>query len=300
MERNKYIAQSIVHAITSANGFHKNTRTLLAPILALFAAFFSFYQLSLRKIRPANFATSKICPGYSEHSFFRDDLLTSYVEYMVTHSRSMLVRICNFLGASGSSIGGRIFGFAPSHHIDWDLKPTSYFYPERDIADGALTSEATKSQVADEFHGKIILSHAQADEFFSSLETDTKLLAEHNVVDYSLFLVRIKAPRQEATDPNTSAAAVSVVPTDPLSVPLGPPSLRTGVVSPDGKHIFRAANFDFFWVKHKIQLIVMTSLIMAYRLFISKKGPMSITTTPDEYRERFLYMCRGIVEIKED
>jgi hypothetical protein len=27
---------------------------------------------------------------------------------------------------------------------------------------------------------------------------------------------------------------------------------------------------------------------------------MSITTTPDEYRECFLMLCRGIVEIKHD
>ncbi|KAK3368616.1 hypothetical protein B0H63DRAFT_488816 [Podospora didyma] len=372
MGREEYIARSIVRAITSANGFEKKkSRNPLALILALFAVFFSFYELHLQKIRPADFANLrrnywevddesytesfqpgeagktgdalksigdmgfsgstfysttdqkflvKSVPRHSEHSFFRDDLLTPYVEYMVTHPRSMLIRICDFLGASGSSIG-RMCGFAPSHHIvmdnimygreeakkrgdadweDWDLKPTSYFYPERDIADGALTSEATKSQLADEFHDKIILSRAQADEFFESLETDTKLLAEHNAVDYSLFLVRMKAPRQEATDPNTSAAAAGMVPTDPPAAPPSPPSWRTGIASPDGKHIFRAAILDFFWAKHKIQPRLMTFLINAYNLLISKKGPMSITTTPDEYRERFLKMCRGIVEIREE
>ncbi|KAK3681689.1 phosphatidylinositol-4-phosphate 5-kinase-domain-containing protein [Podospora appendiculata] len=375
MGRQEAIARSIAQAITStstANGASKRPKNLLAMILALFSAFFSFYQLALRKIRPADFASLrrnhwqladdayadsfqpsadgedakaeealksigdmgfsgstfystadqkflvKSVPRHSEHSFFRDDLLTPYAEYMANHPRSLLVRICDFLCLSGASVG-RALGLAPSHHIvmenimygreqakkrgeadweDWDLKPTSYFYPERDIADGALTSEATKSQLADEFHDKIILSREQADQFFDSLETDTKLLAEHNAVDYSLFLVRIKVP-QQASDPSSSAADAGIVPTEPPSAPPAPPSWRTGVASPDGKHIFRAAILDFFWAKHKIQPIFMTVLITLWNA-ITGSGHMSITTTPDEYRERFLKMCRGIVEVRED
>ena len=58
----------------------------------------------------------KSVPRYSEHSYFRDDLLTPYAQYMATHPRSLLVRICDFLGATGPSIG-RLFRLAPSHHI---------------------------------------------------------------------------------------------------------------------------------------------------------------------------------------
>ncbi|KAK3495236.1 uncharacterized protein B0T23DRAFT_412103 [Neurospora hispaniola] len=282
-------------------------------------------------------------PTPLEHSFFREDLLTPYVEYMATHPRSLLVRICDFLGASGYSLG-RILRLAPSHHIvmenimygrgqfeakkrgggdnavdweDWDLKPTSYFYPERDIADGALTSEATKSQLADEFHDKIRLSKEQADEFFKCLEEDTRLLAEYGAVDYSLFLVRMhtttstpsgSGPGQE---PDAAAAsspeAVSEVvleevapPTDGPSVPPGPPSWRTGIASADGKYIYRASILDFFWAKHKLQPMVMTVLIKLWNLLISRQGPMSITTTPEEYRQRFLKMCRGYVEVVEE
>lgn len=257
----------------------------------------------------------KSVPRHSEHSFFREDLLTPYVEYMATHPRSLLVRICDFLGSSKISLG-RILRLAPSHHIvmenimfgrqlakergeadweDWDLKPTSYFYPERDIAEGALTSEATKSQLADEFHDKIILTQEQADSFFASLEDDTKLLAKHNAVDYSLFLVRIKTPERN-TEPESSA----MVPTAPPSVPPSPPSWRTGIASVDGKHIFRAAILDFFWAKHKIQPRFMTLLITLWNLLISKQGHMSITTTPEEYRQRFMKMCRGIVEVRDE
>ncbi|KAK4160419.1 hypothetical protein QBC43DRAFT_219921 [Cladorrhinum sp. PSN259] len=369
MGRQERIARSVVRAIVqpSVNGAKKRSRNPFAIILALFSAFFSLYQLVLRKIRPADFSNLrrehwklgdndytdsfhsgdgkraedgltaigdmgfsgstfystadqkflvKSVPRHSEHSFFRDDLLTPYVQYMATHPRSLLVRICDFLGPSGTSLG-RIFRLAPSHHIvmenimygrgeakkrgeadweDWDLKPTSYFYPERDIADGALTSEATLSQLADEFHDKIILSQQQADEFFSALEEDTKLLEEYNAVDYSLFLVRIKTPEQPVSSPADS----SMVPTDPPSVPPAPPSWRTGVASADGKYIFRASILDFFWAKHKLQPQFMTFLINAWNLLISKDGPMSITTTPDEYRQRFLKMCRDIVEIQED
>ncbi|KAK3939322.1 hypothetical protein QBC46DRAFT_355114 [Diplogelasinospora grovesii] len=272
----------------------------------------------------------KSVPRHNEHSFFRNDLLTPYVQYMATHPRSLLVRICDFLGASGASIG-RILRVAPSHHIvmenimygrggakkrgeveweHWDLKPTSYFYPERDIADGALTSDATKNQLADEFHDKIILTQKQADDFFASLESDTQLLAEHNAVDYSLFLVRMEAEgksSRQITDtgmePGSSSAGTgenSMVPTDPPAAPPSPPSWRTGVPSPDGKHVFRAAILDFFWAKHKLQPRFMTLLITLWNLCIHPHGHMSITTTPDEYRERFLNMCRGIVEIKKE
>jgi hypothetical protein len=185
----------------------------------------------------------------------------------------------------------------------WDLKPTSYFFPERDIADGRLTSEATKSQLADEFHEKIILSRRHADDFFAALEADTELLATHNAVDYSLFLVRIKSQDEtpsSVTDPEQETSADGVVPTDPPAAPPEPPSWRTGVPSSDGKHIFRAAVLDFFWAKHKVQPKLMTFLINAYNLLIYHHGPMSITTTPQEYRQRFLRMCREYVEVKDD
>jgi hypothetical protein len=185
----------------------------------------------------------------------------------------------------------------------WDLKPTSYFYPERDIADGRLTSEATKNQLADEFHDKIVLSREHADQFFSSLEIDTALLAKCNAVDYSLFLVRFKTESGDAgrvTDPASEETGdETIIPQDPPAVPPEPPSWRTGIPSADGKHVYRAAVLDFFWAKHKIQPILMTFLINTWNLLIHHHGPMSITTTPEEYRERFLKMCRKYVEIKD-
>jgi hypothetical protein len=44
----------------------------------------------------------------------------------------------------------------------------------------------------------------------------------------------------------------------------------------------------------------MTMLITLWNALIWKSGHMSITTEPNEYRERFLKMVREIVEIEED
>lgn len=263
-------------------------------------------------------------PRPSEYSFFRDDLLQAYIAHMAAHPKSLLVRICDFLGSPWYSLGA-FLGAAPSHHIvmdnvmygqddakkqgrpkwqHWDLKPMSYFYPERDIASGMLATEETLDKLADEFKDRMVLSRAQADELFAGLEEDTRLLAAHNAVDYSLFLVRIEASNPEAgteaTEESPARAKLAEnVPTAPPSVPPTPPSWRTGIPSSDGKHIFRAAVLDFFWAKHKVQPRLMTMLISLWNL-VTRQGHMSITTTPEEYRERFLKMCRAIVEIKEE
>lgn len=178
----------------------------------------------------------------------------------------------------------------------WDLKPTSYFFPERDIAGGILTSDETKARLADKFDDKIILSPSQADSLLAQLEEDTKLLEQCNAVDYSLFLVRI--PRN-TPDPfaNPSLDAPAAEQNPPI-VPPGPPSWRTGMEARDGKYVFRAAVLDFFWAKHKTHAKAMSGLIRAWNL-VFKQGPMSITTSPEEYRARFLRMCREIVEVKE-
>lgn len=259
----------------------------------------------------------KSIPRHFEHSFFENDLVEPYLAYMAQQPTSLLVRICEFLGCTDRALG-RTLRMAPSHHIvmenimygsekaedgweHWDLKPTSYFYPERDIADGRLTSDATKDQLADEFHDKIVLSDKDAKAFVAALERDTKFLADHNAVDYSLFLVRIKSEDPvAATEPGPSnTEGADAVPQNPPSVPPLPPSWRTGVPSSDGKHIFRASILDFFWAKHKIQPMLMTLLIKTWDL-ITGHGPMSITTTPQEYRERFLKMCLEMIEGKDD
>lgn len=241
---------------------------------------------------------------------------------MMSHPKSFLVRITDFLANRYTSIGS-IVGLAPTHHIvmenvllgqsqgreaggekwqTFDLKPTSYFFPERDIADGNLSSQATKSRLADEFEDKIVVTRSQADEFLAQLEQDTKLLEQCNAVDYSLFLVRIplsspQAPQDPFADDSDNDNAPEP-PQEPPLAPPSPPTWRTGIKSADAKYVFRAVVLDFFWAKHKIQPRLFTLLIKSYNL-IGRHGPMSITTTPDEYRSRFLKMCSELLEVKE-
>lgn len=243
----------------------------------------------------------KSIPRRFEHTFFRDDLLEPYVSHMESHPGSLLVRITDFLAWQYRSLGG-LLGLSPNYHLvmenllygqeedsNWqtfDLKPMSYFFPERDIAGGRLASEATKSKLADEFDDKMLLSRSQANVFLKSLESDTELLANHNAVDYSLMLVRIPRP----SSANDAAEA-----DDPFQDPK-PLDWRKGVPSQDHKWLYRAVILDFFWAKHKVHAKLMTMLIDAWNL-IDRKGPMSITTTAPEYRSRFLDMCRNIVKV---
>lgn len=178
---------------------------------------------------------------------------------------------------------------------DWesyDLKPMSYFYPERDLAGGALASEATKSKLADNFKEKIVLTLDVAEAFKAELEKDTRLLSDCNAVDYSLFLVRIS--KTETSNPFADR--------DVNDTPLAPPdspSWKSGIPSADGRWIYRAAILDFFWAKHTLHAKAMTGLINTYNV-IDRQGPMSVTTSSPEYRERFLNMCSDIVEVQGD
>lgn len=232
---------------------------------------------------------------------------------------SLLVRITDFLCWKTTSLGG-LFGLAPTHHIvmenlllgeaegreaggmEWrtyDLKPDDYFFPERDIAGGYLSTEATKDRLVDEFDGKIVLTQAEADDFLSQLEEDTMVLQKSNAVDYSLFLVRI--PLEMPQNPFADQPDYDNAPRPPQEPPLAPPSpptWRTGIKSADDKYVFRAVILDFFWAKHTMTPVIMTFLIRCWNV-VAKQGPMSITTSPDEYRTRFLRMCNHIVEVKE-
>ncbi|KAI1744890.1 SAICAR synthase-like protein [Xylaria scruposa] len=264
----------------------------------------------------------KSVPRHFEHDFFKNELLLPYAEHMQRNPASLLVRITNLLERTHKSIG-EMLGLAPSHHIvmenilygqdktsddgpkweSWDLKPMSFFYPERDVAGGALATEATKSKLADEFDGKIKLTKADAARFRELLEKDTKLLADNNTVDYSLFLVRISAA--DATDPESQPplepgheSNEPIPPAQPPFSPPGPPAWRTGVLSSDGKEVYRAAIIDFFWAKHTLHAKVMTGLVQGYNL-IDEQGPMSITAESDEYRQRFLEMCAEFIEVDE-
>ncbi|KAK8138056.1 SAICAR synthase-like protein [Apiospora sp. TS-2023a] len=273
----------------------------------------------------------KSVPRSFEHNFFKNDMLLPYADHMHANPGSLLIRITDFLECARGSLG-TLFGLAPSHHIvmenilygqdekkassstpgssgnggdveedgqpkkkweSWDLKPASYFFPERDIAGGKLTSEATKSKLADEFEDKLYLTLDQAEDFKAQLQKDTKLLCDCNAVDYSLFLVRISV--DDVDDDDGQEAAV-VPPAEPPFAPPGPPSWCTGIPSSNGRAVYRAAVLDFFWAKHTAHAKAMTGLINTYNL-IDEQGPMSVTAEADEYRQRFMKMCLDMIEV---
>jgi len=283
----------------------------------------------------------KSVPRHFEHSFFRDEFLVPYAAHMRQYTGSLLVRITDFLAQNSTSIGG-LLGLAPTHHIvmanllsgkaeaesytdaeggktaEWetyDLKPTSYFVPERDIARGALTSEATKKRLTDQFDGKLSLRKEEAQELVKQLHKDTDVLREANSVDYSLFLVRIpllehtsegdgdgtavaaeRSEGQDATDTEPPPP-----PHDPPFTPPSPPSWITGVPSADGKYVYRMCVLDFFWGRHKPHAKLMSLLISAWNVVVDRSaGPMSITTTAEDYKERFMEMCEELVEVGEE
>jgi len=75
---------------------------------------------------------------------------------------------------------------------DYDLKPTNYFFPERDFLGGKLTSEKTKEQLLDEFHGEIQLDKGVYELLCKQLDEDSKFLCHMEAIDYSLFVIRRK------------------------------------------------------------------------------------------------------------
>ncbi|MCJ1449392.1 MAG: hypothetical protein MMC23_009912 [Stictis urceolatum] len=218
---------------------------------------------------------------------------------MAAHPDSLLVRITDFLATPCPTLGS-VLGLIPNRHVvmentlygkeqsgrpdEWetyDLKPTSYFFPERDVAGGTLASEAMKSRLADDFPDKIRVTKAQHDELQSSLFRDTELLKNANAVDYSLFLVRFPA----SIDAEYLEGRAN--------------QWRTGTESFDRKWRYRAVLLDFFWAKHKVQAKAMDTVIQTYNV-VGRHGPMSVTTTPEEYRTRFMKMVGDLVEVREE
>jgi hypothetical protein len=210
---------------------------------------------------------------------------------MQNRPESFLVRITDFLYSPYITAGG-ILQLVPSHHIvmenilygkssdplsdkweTYDLKPADYFYPERDVLDGQLTSEAAKDKVVDIFDDKIRITKDQYGALKSVMDEDTTFLKASNAVDYSLFLVRYPVES---------------------SIKAGG-DWRSGILSTDKKWIYRAVILDFFWTKHKLPAKFMTGLINSYNI-IDHQGPMSLTTSAGEFKERFVSMINTLVE----
>jgi hypothetical protein len=194
------------------------------------------------------------------------DMMEPYFRHMSANPFSHLVRIVDFLAPPQLYLGS-LLRITPSHHIimenilygkeldrlgnkweTYDLKPVSYFYPERDIAGGHLASNSVKERLPDTFDDKIRMHDYQKSQLMEQLENDCQLMEECNVVDYSLFLVRF--PYMADNEGGRYIPELS-----DASSPW-----RSGTPSSDKKWIYRATVLDFFWAKHKIHAQTMTGL----------------------------------------
>jgi hypothetical protein len=216
---------------------------------------------------------------------------------MRNHPDSLLIRITDFLGSRYLALG-TIFRVTPSHHVimenvlcdrqkgraedkweTYDLKPVDFFYPERDLVPDQLTGEGTMRKLFDTFDDKMRLTKDQYEDLKRTIEDDTAFLQSVNAIDYSLFLVRYPAHLQ----PGNTTERTS--------------QWREGVPSTDGKWKYRAVLLDFFWAKHKLQAQAMTGVVQTFNV-VGRQGPMSITTTAEEYRRKFLEMIDEMVELR--
>lgn len=97
MGRQEYIARSVVRALTNGSGLEKRSQNALAWLLALFGAFFSLYQLALRKIRPADFSSLR-----REHWELSDrDYLDSF-QTSESNNKEDVLKSIGDMGFSGS------------------------------------------------------------------------------------------------------------------------------------------------------------------------------------------------------
>ncbi|KAL6694258.1 hypothetical protein J3F84DRAFT_395925 [Trichoderma pleuroticola] len=219
-----------------------------------------------------------------EHRFFTHELLTPYLNHMQEHPGSLLVRITDLLqnllygtGQAGDT----------AHCETYDLKPKDYFFPERDIANGNLASQSVKNKLVDHFPGKVRMPRLATEELMILLDTDTKFLADFNVLDYSLFLVRYPHTAEPTDAGPSQLAAQSELAARPIDC------WRRGVVSSDEQWVYRAVLLDFFWARHKFHARTMSSIVGVFNIWAGQ-GPMTITTEPFEYRERFMRMVQKL------
>jgi Phosphatidylinositol-4-phosphate 5-Kinase len=136
-----------------------------------------------------------------EWHYFYKDLLLPLAKYQLSHPDSKIGHITDALFNFAPRLG-QILGTSCSNWLimenakvgdgweDYDLKPTNYFYPERDFLGGKITSEKTKDKLFDEFEGRIRLHRAEYEVLVQQLDEDSQFLCEHKAIDYSLFVLR--------------------------------------------------------------------------------------------------------------
>ncbi len=227
----------------------------------------------------------KSLPNEFEWKFFYNSLLVPYCEYMLAHKDTMLTRITdalfnfdlrfwNWLRLGTAShflvMQNMLDGFDEEKGCrQWDLKPTEYLRADLLIP---LSGEENEKLLFKK--GGISFTQEQHDKFMEILARDTKFLADKKVVDYSLLLGRY-----------------------PLEVGVALGEEKTfpgGVVSADGKYIYKIGIIDFFF-SHKTAPAVVKNA----GDIIPGDLEFTFTDAPSSYRKNFLEMAKDYIKIEE-
>ena len=145
-----------------------------------------------------------------EWEYYYEHLLMPLSKYQLSHPESEIVHMTDALFNFAPRLG-RILRTSPSNFLimensregegweDYDLKPTNYFYPERDFLGGKLTSQEHKERLHDIFEGHIDLHAKEYEKLMKSLEEDAQFLSDMEAIDYSLFVIRRKHGKYDGT-----------------------------------------------------------------------------------------------------
>lgn len=248
-----------------------------------------------------------------EYVFLYQDLLGPLGRYYRETPNTLLSQITDVLYTFDHRLGSYI-GVSPSHYIimlnvledfdtengcrKWDLKPQNFFEPTRDLVPDDIKSDVAKSGLADELDEKMVLTRQQKNELmyaphppfsvqnpkntralsFTSftnrhlVEYDTEFLAKMETIDYSLLLGRYPIEMfHDKPDPTKHR--------DPLVFPKNDDFSR-GVISADGKWVYKMCILDFFWNVKQLH----PKIIKVAGEALPKQ---TVTTEPDRYRKEF-------------
>jgi hypothetical protein len=227
----------------------------------------------------------KSLPNEFEWVFFYSDLLTKYCDYMTVNQDSLLCRITDALFNFDLRFWNLLRLGTASHFLvmqnmlagfdeekgcqQWDLKPRDYLRADLLVP---LSGEESERLLFKK--GGLKLTQTQCDNLMSVLSRDTMFLAERKVVDYSLLIGRYPLE---------------------MGVQLEEPSnFRGGVISADGKYVYRIGIIDFFF-SHKTA----PSIVQNAGDIIPGDLEFTFTDAPQSYRKNFLEMARDYVSIQE-
>ena len=180
---------------------------------------------------------------------------------------------------------GEALGISPGHYLvmrnilerpgyeKWDLKPSGFFEPTRDLVPDDMKSGQAKSGLADELPEDMRITLAAKDReiVLERLRKDTNWLCEMATIDYNLLLGRWKA--EEYGDEEEGQEG----------------EWR----SPDGRWVYRMALVDYLWNVEQLRPKIMQTAGMLL-------PEQTVTTEPERYRDEFMKMMEEYVKVWEE